>query len=167
MKMSNAQYANAEHTEINALVDGSPATFDADDSNRHYRELVDQGVTVTAYAPPAVTVEDLKAHTLQKREEFRSTGVTWSGWPASTDKDAQNDYNTELIAISLGVRSDGEYWGGFTDRVPRPLTNAEMESLATAARLHVKDAFDRYWQVVGGINAGTITSTDEIDAVFA
>lgn len=156
--------------EQNAPVKVDPTTDDwteLDGKLGHTGEIV-QPEAAPVPVPPEALPEDerLKAYTFQKRNSFRNAGTTWNGWPVDTDKDAQNNYNSELNAISLGVRSDGEYWG-FQDSVPRPLTNQEMQDLATTARLHVKDAFDRYWQVIGGIDGGTITTTAEIDAVFS
>lgn len=74
--------------------------------------------------------------------------------------------NAEGLAIERGERQDGDGWK-FADGVFRVLSNVEMEALALAVRDHVRGAFATEAQVLAQIGTGAITTTAEIDAVFA
>jgi len=61
---------------------------------------------------------------------------------------------------------DGEPFK-FADGIPRPLTNAEMQAVAVAMRAHVKRTFSALFGVLAGIEVGSITAREHVDAALA
>lgn len=116
-------------------------------------------------APPPSTVE-LIAYEADLRWRAEQGGTTWNGWPIHTDDRSQGKYLSELQAITLGVRVDGDPWK-FADGLFRPVSNAEFPQLAIAAREHVRTVFGIEAAVLAQIEAGAVTTTAEIDAAFA
>jgi hypothetical protein len=123
------------------------------------------GVVVEPYEPPTPPV-DLAAYAAEKRWQMEVSGTTWNGWPIHTDRESQGKYLSELQAVSLGIRQDGEFWK-FADNQFRPLTNAEMEQMAVAARAHVKGSFAREALALQAIASGEATTVADIDIFFA
>lgn len=124
-----------------------------------------------ALAPPPpvaepAQVEQLVAYAADRRWQTEQAGTIWNDWPIHTDDRSQGKYLSELQAIGLNVRVDGDAWK-FADGVFRPVSNADFPQLAIAAREHVRQAFGIEGRVMAEIEAGTITSFDEIDAAFA
>ncbi|CAM5764753.1 DUF4376 domain-containing protein [Bosea minatitlanensis] len=117
--------------------------------------------------PPALpTVAELLAYAADLRWRVEQGGAVWNGWPIHTDDRSQGKYLSELLAISLGVRVDNDPWK-FADDVFRPVSNADFQDLAIAAREHVRIAFAIEGSVQVQIEAGTITTTEQIDTAFA
>lgn len=162
--MKTYVYTNPEHTQIRVedSETGEVLNVPVAEGNRHYAEIVAEGIEVAAYVAPPV---DLPAYTAQKRWETEVGGTTWNGWQLFTDERSQGKYLAELQAIQLGVRQDGEFWKfphGF-----EALTNAQIVEMATAARDHVKACFAKEAEVAVRIASGEVTTTAEIDAAFA
>lgn len=109
---------------------------------------------------------NLVAYAAQKRWEVEVAGTEWNGWPIHTDRESQGKYLSELQAITLEVRQDGEFWK-FADDQFRPITNAEMQAMAIAARDHVKGTFALEAAALAAIVEGEATTTAAIDAIFA
>ena len=59
MNITNAQYTATG--SITALVDGVEMFIPADAGNRHYREMVEQGIAIAPYVEPAPTAEEVRA----------------------------------------------------------------------------------------------------------
>ena len=59
MNITNAQFTATG--SITALVDGVQMSIPADAGNRHYRELLEQGVEIAPYVEPAPTAEQVRA----------------------------------------------------------------------------------------------------------
>ena len=59
MNITNAQFT-AEGS-ITALVDGVQMSIPADAGNRHYRELLEQGIEIAPYVEPAPTADEVRA----------------------------------------------------------------------------------------------------------
>lgn len=116
-------------------------------------------------AEPGEKIE-LPAYAAQKRWETEVGGTIWNGWPILTDRESQNKITSEALAIEKGQRLDGDPWK-FADGEFRPLTNAQMDSLAAAVRLYIRDSFAIEARVVAEIEAGTISTIEQIDAAFA
>jgi len=116
-----------------------------------------------SFVPPAI---DLKAYAAGKRWALEVGGAVWQGFPIHTDRESQGKYLAELQAISLDARIDGDLWK-FADGVARPIANADFPSLAIAAREHVRQAFGIEFAVLASVEAGTVTTTAEVDAYFA
>ena len=59
MNITNAQYTATG--SITALVDGVQMSIPADAGNRHYRELLEQGIEIAPYVEPAPTAEQVRS----------------------------------------------------------------------------------------------------------
>ena len=59
MNITNAQYTATGF--ITALVDGVEMSIPADAGNRHYRDMVEQGIAIAPYVEPAPTAEQVRA----------------------------------------------------------------------------------------------------------
>ncbi len=122
-----------------------------------------------AFSQPAVgvfTKAQLIAYAKKKRWEKEVGGITVNGVAVSTD-----DRSKLLIAGSrLAAQADPEWktvWDG-ADGESYPVNAAAMIVISDAVQRHVNvDCFEDYSTVKAGINAGTITTLAEIDAVFA
>lgn len=104
----------------------------------------------------------LKSYAAERRYAFEVGGCTWNGWPVATDRESQNKLLAEFVAIGGGLRTDGAKWK-FADGVFRSLTNTQAAAMITAARTHIATAFETEDQVIAAIDAGTVTSTAQID----
>ena len=54
MNITTAQWSNADQSNLTAVVDGVEMNIPADAGNRHYRKLLDAGVTIADYVEPEV-----------------------------------------------------------------------------------------------------------------
>ncbi|MGO4735987.1 DUF4376 domain-containing protein [Bosea sp. 2KB_26] len=117
-------------------------------------------------APPELPPLSLTAYAADRRWRAEQAGTVWNGWPIHTDDRSQGKYLSELQAITLGVRIDGDPWK-FADGAFRPVSNADFPALATAARAHVRGVFAIEGQLIAAIEAGTITDQAGVDAAFA
>ena len=108
---------------------------------------------------------DLTAYAADRRWRAEQNGTVWNGWPIHTDDRSQAKYLSELQAIALDVRVDGDPWN-FADGVFRPVSNAEFASLAIKAREHVRTVYGIEGTVQAQIAAGAITKLAQIDAAF-
>lgn len=106
----------------------------------------------------------LKSYAAEKRWEVEISGVIWNGYTVATDRDSQGKLMAEFIAINAGLRTDPSGWkmksGEFV-----LLTNAEMLNVIVTARTHISNAFEKERQILDEIEAGTITSTEQIDGI--
>lgn len=59
MNITNAQFTATG--SITALVDGVQMSIPADAGNRHYRELLEQGIEIAPYVEPAPTADQVRA----------------------------------------------------------------------------------------------------------
>lgn len=112
---------------------------------------------------PGMTLQEYAA---AKRWEREVGGTVWNGWPVLSDRESQSKIIAEAVAIEKGERADGDPWK-FADGEFRPLTNEQMDDLAAAVRLHVRNSYGIEAQVLGAIGAGNITTEGQIDAAFA
>ena len=53
--LENIKYANAEHTVISATENGSQLSIPVAVGNRHYDDIIEQGMAIADYVPPAPT----------------------------------------------------------------------------------------------------------------
>ena len=53
--LENIKYANAEHTVISATENGSQLSIPVAVGNRHYDNIIEQGMAIADYVPPAPT----------------------------------------------------------------------------------------------------------------
>lgn len=59
MNITNAQFTATG--SITAFIDGVEMSIPADAGNRHYAEMLEQGITPTAYVEPPITAEQVRA----------------------------------------------------------------------------------------------------------
>ncbi|GAU80566.1 hypothetical protein BIWAKO_00454 [Bosea sp. BIWAKO-01] len=111
------------------------------------------------------TKAELIGYVADRRWHAEQAGTAWHGWQIHTDDRSQGKYLSELQAIALNVRVDGDPWK-FADGVFRPVSNADFPQLAIAAREHVRTVFGIEGAVLAQIEAGTITTAAEIEAAF-
>lgn len=150
---------------IQANIDGAFCLIYDDPANPERQVIAEweaNGNKIAAYAKP---VTNLHEYAAQKRWELETGGIDWNGLPVATDRESQNKFTTEVLAIARNERSDGDGWK-FADGEFRPLSNAELEELALAVRDHVRNSYAKEAQAVAGIDAGTIKDTGAIDALF-
>ena len=64
MRSYNMEILDARYTafgSITALVDGVEMSIPADAGNRHYAELLGQGIQIASYVEPPITAEQVRA----------------------------------------------------------------------------------------------------------
>ena len=59
--LESIKYANAGHTVISATENGSQLSIPVAVGNRHYDEIVAQGLAIADYVPPALTWADIRS----------------------------------------------------------------------------------------------------------
>ncbi|WP_276200279.1 DUF4376 domain-containing protein [Chelatococcus sp. XZ-Ab1] len=136
---------------------GEPSLVDDDGIPRESFELED------APQPEPPTLAEYAA---RRRWQVEIGGTTWSGWPIHTDRGSQSKITSEAFAALAGLREEPAPWK-FADGQFRPLSNADVIDMAQAARNHVVASFGIEAEILAGIAAGTITTTEQIDAAFA
>lgn len=124
-----------------------------------------EGGVIDPYLDPPPSAGELIGYAAARRWRGETAGTAWNGWDLPTDDRSQAKYMAELQAVRLAVRVDGDPWKfphGF-----EPLTNAQIQEMAIAARAHVLACFAREGEVRAAIAAGTVTTFSAIDAAFA
>ena len=112
------------------------------------------------------TAKDLKAHAAAKRFARETGGCVWNGWPVATDRESRAAMLGEHLALTETVRKDGDRWK-FSDGVFRALTNEQFHALSHAVLAHVRRSFAIEADAVTRIDAGEITTVEQIDAAFS
>lgn len=115
---------------------------------------------------PVPTQAELIAYAANRRWQAEQAGAIWNGWPIHTDDRSQGKYLSELQAIALNARVDGDPWK-FADGVFRPVSNADFPALVIKAREHVRTAFGIEGAVQAQIAAGTFTTRQQIADAFS
>lgn len=127
------------------------------------RWTVDWTAGTVAAAPIPAT--ELAAYAAEQRWRVMMAGVTVNGLKVPGDDTSQTRLMlararlramevTEPISFTLGL-------------VTVPLTLAILDQIVPALATMTQAAFDKQSSAVAGINAGTITTTAQIDAIFA
>lgn len=108
----------------------------------------------------------LKAYAAAMRWAKETGGVVFGGVPIPTDE------RTQMVLSGAYARAKGDpsysipNWklesGAYTS-----LSNAQIIAIAEAVADHIQACFDLNAQADDGIEAGTITTEAEIDALFA
>ena len=89
--LESIKYANAENTTISATENGVPLSIPIAPGNRHYDEIVEQGLIVADYAAPPATWDSVRG---ERNQLLKDTD-----WQAGTDvtmSDAQTAYRKKL-----------------------------------------------------------------------
>lgn len=129
-------------------------------------QLVDGNPVWILDDAPAASQVALLAHAASVRYAREQGGMLWNGWPVATDDRSQGKINSEVLAVQMEERANGDLWK-FADEVFRPLANSEILDLGRSARQHVKKCFAVEGIVASRIVGGVIQSFDAIDSYFA
>ena len=88
MQITNARFD--EGGSIQATVDGQEMSIPADEGNRHYAEILEQGVAIAPYVAPVPTYKELRAAEYNLKSTGEQFGMqyddakngttTWVDW---------------------------------------------------------------------------------------
>lgn len=125
--------------------------------------------------PPAPTEEEpidertpqqkLMAHAALRRWMLETGGIMIGGIPVSTDDRSK----IMIMGARVAAQANPDWsttWHG-ADGASYPLNAASMVAISDAVEAHVNSTFATFALVKGDIDAGTITSTEQIDAAFS
>ena len=99
MNITNAQFTATG--SITALVDGVQMSIPVDAGNRHYRELLEQGIEIAEYIEPSVTQE--------QQESNRQTAYTQEADPLFFKWQAGEGTEQDWLAKREEIRSRYPY----------------------------------------------------------
>lgn len=151
------RYLDAAHTIIDA---GDGRMIPTDPRNSDYAAILAAGTEIAAYEPPAV---DLYAYAAAKRYSVETGGIV-SGMfgPLLTDRATQSALGRTIQSIDIGIVAAPIKFkaaSGFA-----MLDRSALVAISTVVAAHVQAAFSIEGDVVAAIDAGTITTTVQIDA---
>lgn len=107
----------------------------------------------------------LTAYAADRRWRKENGGIVVGGVPIATDDRSKQ----MIIGARLAADADPDWttqWVG-ADGSVHPVNAAAMIAISDAVQAHVNACFVTYAAVKTDIDAGTITTTEEIDAAFA
>lgn len=170
--MNYAFVASGVVTEIVTPVDGVP--LDQQYHPDFVKSLVQCDDTVqqgwlysgkkfSAPPNPVVTVAELTSYAAGKRFLLETGGYTFNGHSISTDRDSQSKIGNVAVAATVVGSSFSTDWK-CSDGTFFTLNQADAIAMATAVMTFVSACFATEASVVAAINAGTTTTTAEIDA---
>lgn len=116
----------------------------------------------TPPVPPPPSKEELRAYAADKRWQIEVAGAAWGKHRVHTDREAQTKLIAEMVAIIANVRASPSVWK-MADGVFVNLSNAEMLDVITTARIHISTAFAVEAAVLAQIEAGAVTTFEQID----
>ena len=154
-----------EQGSILAVIDGQEMTVPDDMGNRHRVMLAEWEAdenTIEPYTPPAI---DLAAYAAQKRWEKENGGIVVGGVHIATDDRSKVMISGARVAAQGNPDFVTEWKGGDGSFVT--IDAATIIIISDAMLQHVSNCFALEAQVLGQINAGTITTVAEVDAAFA
>lgn len=112
--------------------------------------------------PPPPSKQELRDYAAEKRWSVETGGSAWNGHVVRTDRDSQSKLIAEFVAIQAGIRPDPSRWkmqsGDFVS-----LSNGQMTDVILTARTHVAQAFEIEDLVLNDIEAGLITTFQDIE----
>lgn len=102
MNITNAQYTATG--SITALVDGVQMSIPVNAGNRHYREMLDQGIEIAPYVEPAPTADQVRA----ERDQLLAASDWTQVADAPVDQAAWADYRQALrdVPDQVGFPAD-------------------------------------------------------------
>jgi hypothetical protein len=106
----------------------------------------------------------LKDYAYKKRKQIETGGITVGGGPVATDRDSQNMISNAVAYLNAAPTVESIDFSGPVGFVN--ISRADMLALGIAIGAHVQQCFSTEKTLVDGINAGTITTTAQIDAAF-
>lgn len=117
-------------------------------------ELTAAGVPQSAWLKP-----HLKSYAAQKRWQVEIGGVPFNGAIAPTDDRAKALLTGAAASMTATETTKVKLGGAFVD-----MTGTQIKALRDAVVDHVQAAFQAEAEVAAAIDAGTITTTAEVDA---
>ncbi|SEL39324.1 protein of unknown function [Bosea lupini] len=137
------------------------------DAGRFYVRNVTQAAldaAAAAYDPTARAKDELLAYAASTRWQKEVGGVVVAGVPVATDDRSKLMITGARIAAML----DPEWstiWHG-SDQNTYPIDATAMIAISDDVQAHVNATFATFAAVKAAIDAGTITTTAEVDAAF-
>jgi len=161
--INSAKYT--ERGSILSVIDEVEMTVHDDMENRHrilIAEWEAKGNQIEPYAPPA---PDFPAYAAQKRWEKEVGGILVNGLTVSTDDRSK----TMISGARVAAQNDPTFstqWKS-SDGTFATINAAAVIAISDAMLSHVSDCFAIEAKVLAEIDAGTISSIEQIDAAFA
>jgi hypothetical protein len=125
--------------------------------------------TIVAWTPPPPTPDELKAHAADKRRALvngsTAIDVGTRTIPAWVDAESRGAI-MGLVVASGAVPNLTAPWKG-ADGQFYVLTASEMQALALGMMQYVQSCFAAEAAALDAIDAGTITTLDQVDAAFS
>lgn len=117
-----------------------------------------------AFSRPAISKADLDAYASAARFAKECAGLTINGVSLATDRAAQSMMTGAVVYAQVNPSSSVKWKtaGGFVT-----LTAAQVIAIGQRVATYVEDCFSKEAELVSSIEAGTITTTAEIDSAFA
>lgn len=115
--------------------------------------------------PPVLTDAELIAYAADRRWRREVGGILVGTVPVATDDRSK----LMITGARLAAGADPAWstvWHG-ADGQTYPVDAAAMVAISDAVQAHVNSSFATFASVKAAIDAGEITTTDEIDAAFA
>lgn len=147
----NAGFANAD---LQAAAANAFASY----AGQQPPEQIIESVPLTGDALKAA----LKAYAAQKRYVVETGGMTFNAMPIPTDRETQSKLSGAVLAFQTGALSGTIDWKTAAGWVQ--LDQTAVTALASAVAAHVQTAFSSEKAVSALIDAGTITTTAEVNA---
>ncbi len=126
--------------------------------------LLGNVLTVTRnYTQRAPTIPELLAYAAQKKSQLALSGTSLGATPIPTDVDTRSLLSL-AYAKSLATPAFTMKW--ITPSGPITLTATNIQNAAQQVGLFLADCLARQATAIDGINAATITTAAQIDAIF-
>lgn len=156
---TDCRYTDAAQTTILAVRDGIELNINVAPDNPLYNDLLLSGETIAAYEPPPV---DLVAYLKAKRYACETGGIIVGGAAIATDRESQAMVNG---AYAMALRDAERTFNWQTDAGFVTLSAAAIIAIAVAVGDHVQACFDFQAATAAAIEAETITTAAQIDAL--
>jgi len=147
MNITSAKYA--ENGTIIAVIDGREMTVPANDKNRHYRAVIDSGIEIQPYSPPAPTSDDVNAERKRRIEGGVRVIVQGVG-PVKLQGRQQDMSNLQGLAFAAQMRiasGDTSYVEVFRDmdNNDHDMTPQQVVSMWAKGSAWVKQVYKASW----------------------
>ncbi|TCR60928.1 DUF4376 domain-containing protein [Bosea sp. BK604] len=116
------------------------------------------------HPPPASPPIDLLAYAADRRWRQEVGGITISGVPIATDDRSK----IMIMGARVAAEADPDWstiWHG-ADGGTYPIDAAAIVAISDAVQAHVNQGFATFAEVKAEIEAGEITTPEEVDAAF-